>query len=83
MPSGVDTQWCPEPAEGLARFVAPRARGDGDDIMHDCVLPWTVAVRPSVSRAQTQRPVDQVEDEEHDREHHEENVVHLGPVVFL
>ena len=37
--------------------------------------------RAAVLPAEAHGPVDQVEHQEHDREHHEEHVVHLGPEV--
>ena len=49
---------------------------------------WTSHLLPlsalaTVAGAEAHRPVDEVEDQEHDGEHHEEHVVHLGPVVLL
>ena len=40
--------------------------------------PWSLGLC-AVSGAETHRPVDQVKHQEHDREHNEEHVIHLGP----
>ena len=85
MPSCVDTEGSPKPPKGLTGLLegpSTETGGDGDDVVHDVLL-HTERLWPPLSGAETERPVDEVEDEEHDGEHHEEHVVHLGPVVFL
>ena len=83
MPCSVDTEGSPKPSEGLTGLLeATEPSGDGDDVVHDVLLD-TERLGSSLSRAETERPVYEVEDHEHDGEHHEEHVVHLGPVVLL
>ena len=85
MPCCVDTEGSPKPSKGLTwlfEATGTEASRDRDDVVDDVLLD-TERLWSSLSGAETERPVDEVEDQEHDGEHHEEHVVNLRPVVFL
>ena len=77
VPGGVDPQRGPEPPEGLPAGPG----GDGDDVVDDGLRDATNGLLPSVARAQTHRPVDQVEHQEHDREYNKEHIINFGSEI--
>ena len=80
MTCGVDTEGSSKPSEGLTRLfeaTGTEPSRDRDNIVDDVLLD-TERLWSSLSGAQTERPVDEIEYEEQQGEYNQEHFIYLG-----